>query len=589
MTKKLLTFILTIAMMAAVFTGCDEGAGSENTDNISPGTSVSETTGDIPSDTSDTEDVTTQHEHIIDYSEKYENFDDTTHSYVCKSCGETVTEKHIMKLLYNVSGHYYSCICQYDSIDFAEHTIENGKCTVCEYTEDPNHKHNYTEYIYEGTAGHTKKCDCGKNVREEHIRSELANSASGHYYKCACDYEFETERHTWGDDGKCSVCGYQGHVCKYDKTTYDDTYHSFHCSECGGVSTTTHSYYDQKEYLVDGASHYKKCDYCDYKLTERHSFDNGCFITDSCVTCNSPVTSSTGLEFELHNGSYTLVGIGNCKDTHIVVPGSVKGIPVTAVASSAFEGNKKIVYVKLPESITDIGSSAFSGCTALKAINIPLNVTVIKENTFSVCKSLIGVNIPASVKTIEMFAFSGCTSLKGFRNDMNNSSVSTEVFTRLTFIGDSAFSNCKSLEGNLSFYNYEYIGNLAFSGCTSVKSVELWTITVLGGDAFSNCTALKTVSVEPEALKMNDEWGFDIGTFSGCTSLKKMTMTGVFETWVDFFANSIVDEEMGLSWYKGTPDFTVEFTKLNHEGEWEKDKSMKVSEIYKYLDENYWQ
>ena len=590
MTKRILAFILFILMTAAMITGCDEGSDSETTGGVPSDTSVIETTGGTASDATGTDEVTTaQHEHVIDYNEKYENADDTSHYYTCKTCGELVAEKHVSKLFYDVNGHYYSCDCRWNIGEHTAHTLENGKCTVCGYTEDPNHKHSYTEYSYDGVVGHTKICDCGKYEREDHVKDELKNSDSEHYYECPCGFKFESERHKWGDDGKCTVCGYKGHVCSYDKTTFTDTEHSFHCSECGGVSTAAHSYYDQKEYTVTATTHYKKCDYCDYKLTESHGFDNGHFIIDSCTVCNCPLPSSIDLEFELRNGSYTLVGIGSCKDIHIVVPNNIQGIPVTAVASSAFEGNKSIVYVKLPESITEIGSSAFAGCTSLKAVNLPLKLTVIKDNTFAACTSLVGVNIPDSVKTVEMFAFSGCTSLEGFRNDIKDPSVNNEPFTRLTYIGDSAFSGCKSLKGDLSFVGYEYIGILAFNGCSSVKSVELWTVTVLSGDAFSGCTSLESVAVEPEALKMNEGWGFDIGTFSSCTSLKTMTMTDTFEKWVEFFANSTVDEEMGLSWYKGTPDFTVEFTRLNKEGEWEKDKTMKISEIYKYLDENYWE
>ena len=47
---------------------------------------------------------------------------------------------------------------------------------------------------------------------------------------------------------------------------------------------------------------------------------------------------------------------------------------------------------------------------------------------------------------------------------------------------------------------------------------------------------------------------------------------------------------MGLSWYEGCPDFTIEIIDSPFEsGIEEVVSSMKVSELYDYIDENYWQ
>ncbi len=574
MRNKITTLLLVALVGLLTLTGCL----SENTN-----TGNSSETGDI-SGTGDG-----PHVHEPMYEDKYDNTDETNHYYTCKTCGESVTEKHVSKFFYNINGHYYSCDCHWKDGELTEHTLENGKCPACGYEEDGDHEHDYSKYSNENSTYHLKLCECGAKQKENHELAWESDSWS-HIQKCVCSYITEQESHKRDTNGKCTVCGYQSHVCTYpDKPNrYDDEFHYYDCLDenCKDGYGNSHEI-DHDVYYVEGNNHYHACE-CGYREgTEGHTYDNGVFLSN-CV-CGSKPPESYDLEYELHGDSYTLVGMGSCKDKYIVVPKRHNGKPVTAVSSSAFEGNTAIVYVILHEDIRSIGSSAFAGCTSLKAVNIPECITVIKDNTFASCTSLVGVNLPDSLKSIEMFAFTGCKSFKGFRSDMTKNEVTTDVFTNLESIGDNAFTGCKSLEGKLSFYVCDYIGNEAFSGCTSIKGVELWRVTTLGGNAFHGCTSLETVVLEPEAMAMNDEWGFDIGTFSGCTALKRITVTGLFEEWIDFFANSIVEEEMGLSWYKDTPNFTVEFTEMNREGEWEVSERKKIADIYDFINENYWQ
>jgi hypothetical protein len=302
-----------------------------------------------------------------------------------------------------------------------------------------------------------------------------------------------------------------------------------------------------------------------------------------CGSCGHQKPESVGLEFEENGGSYTVIGLGSCTDTYIVIPAKHNGKPVTEVGSSAFEGNGNIVYVKLPDSINTIGSSAFAGCVSLKTVTIPDNVTVITDNTFMGCSALERVEC-RNVSRVEMFAFYGCGSFKGFYRDLNFEDLRIPAFN---YIGDNAFYGCKSIALALEFGGTEYIGMGAFSGCSSITDVELFLHDMtLCGDVFSGCTSLKTVSIWDARYTY-----LDIGTFSGCTALEKLRVGyGTFEDYLDFFAESTVDEEMGLSWFDGASDFTVEFIDSPHESGLDVVvDSMKVSELYEYLNENYWQ
>ena len=125
-------------------------------------------------------------------------------------------------------------------------------------------------------------------------------------------------------------------------------------------------------------------------------------------------TPSRGLSFDKTSivaKTYTLVGIGACKDKDIVVPSVKDNMPVAVVGEMAFRGNESIRSIVLPESLTTVGSSAFAYCKGLKAVVFKGDVTHIGNSAFRYCTELTEITIPASVNTIAESAFSNCTKL----------------------------------------------------------------------------------------------------------------------------------------------------------------------------------
>lgn len=123
---------------------------------------------------------------------------------------------------------------------------------------------------------------------------------------------------------------------------------------------------------------------------------------------------SRGLSFDktsVVSKTYTLVGIGLCKDKDIVVQASKDGMPVTAIGDMAFRSNKNIRSVVLPESLKTVGSSAFAYCEKLEAVVFKGNVTKIGNSAFRYCKGLEEITLPGSVNIIAESAFSHCENL----------------------------------------------------------------------------------------------------------------------------------------------------------------------------------
>lgn len=76
----------------------------------------------------------------------------------------------------------------------------------------------------------------------------------------------------------------------------------------------------------------------------------------------------------------------------------------TSIAANAFQNYKKLVAMRLPESLTSIGSAAFSS-SGIKSVTIPDNVTSVGGDAFAYCSNLASVVIGAKVSTMAQGVF----------------------------------------------------------------------------------------------------------------------------------------------------------------------------------------
>ena len=106
---------------------------------------------------------------------------------------------------------------------------------------------------------------------------------------------------------------------------------------------------------------------------------------------------SEGLAYILSKDeSYYLVsGLGECKDSKIVIPATYNNRPVLGVA----EGNSQA------------GAGAFEGCQTLESVVLPDGATTIGAAAFASCRNLLRVSVPDSIEFIEETAFRGCSAL----------------------------------------------------------------------------------------------------------------------------------------------------------------------------------
>ena len=143
----------------------------------------------------------------------------------------------------------------------------------------------------------------------------------------------------------------------------------------------------------------------------------------------------------------------------------------------AFEGNKAIKSVDLPDSVTQIMYSAFANCSSLGYINIPDSVKSISSygsGAFVNCPNLKCVTVPSSVERIGEYSF-------GYSSYFNKEEYRTELnpYDNFTIIGKTGTAaETYANENGFTFIdldnkNYNYTDNNCGIGVIAKADAEL--------------------------------------------------------------------------------------------------------------------
>ena len=230
------------------------------------------------------------------------------------------------------------------------------------------------------------------------------------------------------------------------------------------------------------------------------------------------VEYSKGLRFKLNEdgASYSVIGMGRCEDTIVVIPYEYDGLPVTSIAGNAFQNNHSIRSVAIPEGITSIGVRAFENCSKLTTVRISKSVTSIGTAAFDNCESIQNVFYSGDVTSWVSINFSdyGANPMRNnaklqFNANSSSSSngepvKSVTIPNSITSIGDYAFEYCATLTSVVIQDGVTSIGTGAFNNCTSLSSITIpASVTNIDRHAFQSCGKLTNINFEGTVAQWN--------------------------------------------------------------------------------------
>ena len=274
------------------------------------------------------------------------------------------------------------------------------------------------------------------------------------------------------------------------------------------------------DYLIDAKVYY-------FSETEPADGFFWHFDTDGKTPVSWGVESdySVGLKYSLNTDEkgYTVVGIGYCEDTDLVIPATYRGLPVTAIGSKAFEYNRSFTSVSIPASVTTIGEYAFAHCsvtTVTFAANSKL--TTLDEYAFFLSSSLQSIALPDGVTTIGVAAFNGCnnitsisipdsvTTIENRALDFDSSAYT--VYNNAKYLGNSTnpyLVLVRAIDTSITTYNIHTDAKLiyafAFTDCTLLTSVTIPdSVTIIGNSVFYKCDALESLIIGSGVTSIGD-------------------------------------------------------------------------------------
>lgn len=315
-------------------------------------------------------------------------------------------------------------------------------------------------------------------------------------------------------------------------------------------------------------------------ITDRESTltEAGLMHTE-CVMCGQRLAEQTihvkgseGLAYTVHDDqeTCTVIGMGTCVDTELIIPTYIEGYKVTAIADNAFANCDTITSLYVSDYVKTIGEKAFLSCVSLRNITFPASLQTIGDSAFHCCSNVenvyyngdvegwcsidfvtgwsnpvgFGVQlyfrgelvfdlvIPDTVTVIDNHAFFGCQSL-----------VSVTIGKGVTVIGDQAFSCCTNLAEVHLGSSVKIIEDCAFESTAVTNVVIPDSVESIGCEALFHCLSLVSVTIG-ESVKI-----IEPGAFLDCSSLEYITYHGTVAQW-----NGIMKEYV---WDNGTGSYVI--------------------------------
>lgn len=325
-----------------------------------------------------------------------------------------------------------------------------------------------------------------------------------------------------------------------------------------------------------------------FTVVEGSYAEQWCASNGFAYTYVEPETPKTDYEYYLQREGSIIITRYVGTNSEVIVPETLDGYVVTAIAERAFQCCDFISTIILPNTITSIGDYAFAQCSSLESIILSENIISIGNSAFLYCTALKEIDIPQGVTVIESDTFRGCDALSAITLPESILYVSDSAFdygpslVTITIpnsmdVSENLFIDCSSLRNinvssahpslyvidNVLFNKAEHklicyplglgassysipegtkaIGDNAFKG-SSLTHIDIpSSVEKIGPNAFKECKSLESIFL-PDSILLIEWYTFlrcyalqevhlpekleaiDSGMFSNCQSLKSITI-----------------------------------------------------------------
>lgn len=168
-----------------------------------------------------------------------------------------------------------------------------------------------------------------------------------------------------------------------------------------------------------------------------------------------------------------IVGYTGRSFSRVIVPDTIRGLPVFKIAANTFRGSE-IREVIIPPTVVELGEMAFANCTKLSSVIMPPSIKKIGEKCFADCYSLQAIVLPDQLTKLGQSAF-------------ENSSIASISFPALlSQIPGFCCNNCFNLKTIFIEDGVESIEACAFSECALAEVVIPGSVLRVHERAFEN-------------------------------------------------------------------------------------------------------
>lgn len=174
---------------------------------------------------------------------------------------------------------------------------------------------------------------------------------------------------------------------------------------------------------------------------------------------------------------------------HVLIPDTIDGLPVTALADKAFY-EKHVTTVVVPDSVTEIGTACFSGDNYLVSLKLPDGLKRLPPASLESCMRLYDFDLPQSLEKI----YSSVFAFNYYLTHLTLPSSLTEI-GQLNFIGLYGLQSLTLAEDNAAFKLDETNGLLMTADGTRLLH------------CFSDISPAEEI-ILPEGMKTIDPFAF---------------------------------------------------------------------------------